>query len=209
MNFHGTVCSTFLKSDEQYRLRFVKEAIWELLASLLWIWCVKSRNRLRFHITSSIYHLGCQICKIDGDRKYKIVPLTTLSVVISFTERYECIKQLKILFQTIEELDSWDGQSPPTARTYKGKPVVSVKDVVGKTLPNFGHFAKQKKELVAAVKAKMDLIEDNPNITNRPAYLPKVTPPKVAEVIGRALDSIGTYNQLDNKEHVVRFFKDF
>ena len=115
--------------------------------------------------------------------------------------------KLKILFQTIEELDSWDGQSPPTARTYKGKPVVSVKDVVGKTLPNFGHFAKQKKELVAAVKAKMDLIEDNPNITNRPAYLPKITPPKVAEVIGRALDSIGTYNQLDNKEHVVRFLK--
>ena len=106
-------------------------------------------------------------------------------------------------------MDSWDGQSPPTARTYKGKPVVSVKDVVGKTLPNFGHFAKQKKELVAAVKAKMDLIEDNPNITNRPAYLPKITPPKVAEVIGRALDSIGTYNQLDNKEHVVRFFKKF
>ena len=135
----------------------------------------------------------------------------TLVLVIFFTERYEC-KQLKIIFQTIEELDSWDGQSPPTARTYKGKPVVSVKDVVGKTLPNFGHFAKQKKELVAAVKAKMDLIEDNPNITNRPAYLPKITPPKVAEVIGRALDSIGTYNQLDNKEHVVRFlkiFKDF
>jgi len=122
-----------------------------------------------------------------------------------FTVIDDYITGLKALLylQTIEELDSWDGQSPPTARTYKGKPVVSVKDVVGKTLPNFGHFAKQKKELVAAVKAKMDLIEDNPNITNRPAYLPKITPPKVAEVIGRALDSIGTYNQLDNKEHVV------
>merc|ERR1711971_823027 len=89
-----------------------------------------------------------------------------------FTVIDDYITGLKALLylQTIEELDSWDGQSPPTARTYKGKPVVSVKDVVGKTLPNFGHFAKQKKELVAAVKAKMDLIEDNPNITNRPAY---------------------------------------
>merc|ERR1719220_3221520 len=122
-----------------------------------------------------------------------------------FTVIDDYITGLKALLylKSVSDLDDWDGQSPPTARTYRGKDVVSVKDVVGKTLPNFGHFAKQKKELVAAVKAKMDLIEDNPNITNRPAYLPKITPPKVAEVIGRALDSIGTYNQLDNKEHVV------
>ena len=108
--------------------------------------------------------------------------------------------------QTIDELEPWDGQSPPTPRTYKGKPIISVSDVVGKTLPNFGHYAKQKKEIVAAVKAKMDVLENTNNI-NRPAYKPRITPPKVADVIGRALDSIGTYNDLDNKQHVVSFVK--
>jgi len=109
-----------------------------------------------------------------------------------------------LYLQTLDELESWDGQSPPTARTYKGKPVISVKDIVGKTLPNFGHFAKEKRELVAAMKSKLDILEDEPACsTNRPAYKPKTIPPKVADVIGRALDSIGTYNDLDNKQHVV------
>ena len=112
--------------------------------------------------------------------------------------------------QTLDELESWDGQSPPTARTYKGKPVISVKDIVGKTLPNFGHFAREKRELVAAMKAKLDILEDEPACsTNRPAYKPKTIPPKVADVIGRALDSIGTYNDLDNKQHVVSFFSTY
>ena len=103
------------------------------------------------------------------------------------------------LFQSIEELDAWDGQSPPTARTYKGKPIVSVENVVGKTLPNFGHFAQQKGKIVAGNKADSDILDDNTVQTNRPAYKPKIPPAKVAEVIGRALDSIGTYNDLDNK----------
>merc|ERR1712241_806007 len=65
-----------------------------------------------------------------------------------------------LYLQTLDELESWDGQSPPTARTYKGKPVISAKDIVGKTLPNFGHFAKEKKEIVAAMKSKMDLLDE-------------------------------------------------
>ncbi len=46
--------------------------------------------------------------------------------------------------QSIRELDSWDGQSPPTPRTYKGKPVPKIQELIGsgRTLPNFGHFAK-------------------------------------------------------------------
>lgn len=30
---------------------------------------------------STTWHLGYQICKIEGDKKYKIVPLTTPSAV--------------------------------------------------------------------------------------------------------------------------------
>lgn len=46
--------------------------------------------------------------------------------------------------QSIKELDSWDGQSAPTAQTYKGKPVVKVQELIGsaKTIPNFGPYAK-------------------------------------------------------------------
>ena len=42
----------------------------------------------------------------------------------------------------------------------------------------------------------------------RPAYHPKIPIPKVEEVIGRALDSIGTYNDLDNRYEIAfKFFK--
>ena len=32
-----------------------------------------------------------------------------------------------LYIQTVEELGDWDGQSPPTPRTYKGKPVLKVR----------------------------------------------------------------------------------
>ena len=41
----------------------------------------------------------------------------------------------------------------------------------------------------------------------RPAYHPKIAIPTVEEVIGRALDSIGTYNDLDNRYEM--FFHNF
>ena len=100
----------------------------------------------------------------------------------------------------IEELKEWDGQSPPTARTYKGKTVSSaIENAIGKNLPNFGPYAREKKEILAGQKASMDLLKENSVTANRPAHEPKKMPPKVAEVIGRALDAIGTYNDLDNK----------
>ena len=103
--------------------------------------------------------------------------------------------------QSIEELNDWDGQSPPTARTYKGKPVVHLQDVIGsgKPLPNFGHFARQKKEKIAEMKLNQDLLGDNSLPANRPALKPSKPIPTVQEVIGRALDKIGTYSDLDNK----------
>ncbi len=103
-------------------------------------------------------------------------------------------------------MNSWDGQSPPTARTYLGKPVVSVKDIIGKTLPNFGPFAKQKKELVAAKKANSDVLGDNSlRVVNRPPFAPNRKIPAVQEVIGRALNAIGTYNDLDNRYKIMYF----
>lgn len=101
----------------------------------------------------------------------------------------------------MEQLKDWDGQSPPTARTYQGKPVVDLQSVIGsgKTLPNFGAYAKQKKQELAKLHKNEDLLKDNTVPANRPENKPTKKVPSVDEVIGRALDYIGTYNDLDNR----------
>ena len=109
------------------------------------------------------------------------------------------------MFQSINGLDSWDGQSPPTARTYKGKPVIALQDVLGRTdgkdYPNFGPYSKHKQETITNANSKRsDLLGNNEILNiNRPANAPDKTIPSVSDVIGRALDHIGTYSDLDNR----------
>jgi len=121
-----------------------------------------------------------------------------------FTVVDDYITGLKALLylQNLEGTEEWDGQSPPTARTQKGKPALSVRDVIGKDLPSFGPYAKERAEVIAEQKMTADLL-DRPLEVNRPASKLKSLPPKVAEVIGKALDKIGQYSDLDNREHVV------
>merc|ERR1719450_278786 len=124
-----------------------------------------------------------------------------------FTLIDDYVTGLKTLLymQTLEGVDDWDGQSPPTARTYQGKPVVELQAVLGnRNLPNFGHFAKQKKEAVLKLKEEVNLLDDRflPE-PNRPANKQRMMTPKVQEVIGKALDKIGTFNDLDTKQHVI------
>ena len=119
----------------------------------------------------------------------------------------QCIKINieRILFQSIKGLDSWDGQSPPTARTYKGKPVIALQDVLGRTdgkdYPNFGPYSKHKQATITNANSKRsDLLGNNEILNiNRPANAPDKTIPSVSDVIGRALDHIGTYSDLDNR----------
>ena len=100
----------------------------------------------------------------------------------------------------MSEFGEWDGQSPPTARTYRGKDVITLQSVVDKSLPNFGPYAKEKRSLIAEENGRVsDLLGDNKVQANRPAAAPDAKVPTVQEVIGRALDSIGTYNDLDNR----------
>ena len=109
------------------------------------------------------------------------------------------------MFQSINKLESWDGQSPPTARTYKGKPVVALQDVLesyhDKNYPNFGPYSKHKRETMTKVNSGInDLLGSNKVLTeNRPANIPDRKIPAVSDVIGRALDHIGTYSDLDNR----------
>lgn len=124
-----------------------------------------------------------------------------------FTVIEDYISGLKALLylQAIDQLNDWDGQSPPTARTFKGKPVVNLQDVIGseRPLPNFGPFAKEKREKIAQMKQEQDILGENKVQANRPANKPSKPIPTVMEVIGRALDKIGTYSELDNRQHVV------
>merc|ERR1712241_1352423 len=57
-----------------------------------------------------------------------------------FTLIEDYITGLKTLLymQTLNGVEEWDGQSPPTARTYKGKPVTDLKSRLVNDLPNFG-----------------------------------------------------------------------
>ena len=52
---------------------------------------------------------------------------------------------------------------------------------------------------MAEVKQKLDILGDNQLPVNRPALKPSKPIPSVQEVIGRALDKIGTYSDLDNR----------
>merc|ERR1712064_63505 len=75
-----------------------------------------------------------------------------------------------LYMQTLEGVDDWDGQSPPTARTYKGKPVVELQSILGQTLPNFGNYAKQRREATQALQKDEDLLDDKfKPAPNRPA----------------------------------------
>jgi len=89
------------------------------------------------------------------------------------------------------------------SRTYKGKPVVDLQSQIGRNLPNFGPYAKEKATVLADRKQNEDLLEVNLPSSNRPANKQRLMTPTVEKVIGAALDRIGTYNDLDNKQHVI------
>ena len=146
-----------------------------------------------------------QICSAVQNQDYTVVQ--------------DYITGLKTLLflQEVEGLEDWDGQSPPTARLYKGKPIIDVKSIVGseKPLPNFGEFAKKKSEARAQLNKRGKLVHGTKNTnghkdTNRREDLISLLqnklakyPPKVHEVIGKALEFIGPWAELNSKEHVI------
>ena len=83
------------------------------------------------------------------------------------------ISGLKTLLylQAVDELSSWDGQCPPTAKHQKGKIITpKLKQVIGKALPEFGPFLKEKEERIAEYKKGVDPLEENKPEVHHPAY---------------------------------------
>ncbi|XP_046440788.1 dihydropyrimidine dehydrogenase [NADP(+)]-like isoform X2 [Daphnia pulex] len=123
-----------------------------------------------------------------------------------FTVVDDYITGLKTLMylKSIDGLKGWDGQSPPTIRHQVGKPVTQLDTIVDQHLPNFGPFMKEREKRVAEFKKADDLLaEEYQPKPLRPANEPARPVPPIRAIIAAAIDRIGTYADLDNKQQVV------
>ncbi|XP_038127449.1 dihydropyrimidine dehydrogenase [NADP(+)] [Cyprinodon tularosa] len=115
-----------------------------------------------------------------------------------------CVGLKTLLYLKSLELKDWDGQSPPTEKHQRGKPVLKLGDLVGKSLPSFGPYLQQRTEAIA--KYKKQLREageiDAPEINVSRVNQPQKPVPAVKDVIARALRYIGAYGELNNMEQV-------
>ncbi|RXN27927.1 dihydropyrimidine dehydrogenase [NADP(+)] [Labeo rohita] len=108
-----------------------------------------------------------------------------------------------LYLKSIEELQNWDGQSPPTARHQKGKPVATLEEVKGGSLPSFGPYLQEKKQAIANHKKKLiDFTDDSVSTEGTRVYAPKGPVPRVKDVIAKALQHIGAYQELNIEEQV-------
>uniref|UniRef100_A0A4W2HDT1 Dihydropyrimidine dehydrogenase [NADP(+)] n=1 Tax=Bos indicus x Bos taurus TaxID=30522 RepID=A0A4W2HDT1_BOBOX len=108
-----------------------------------------------------------------------------------------------LYLKSIEELQDWDGQSPATKSHQKGKPVPCIAELVGKKLPSFGPYLEKRKKIIA--EEKLRLKKENVTVLplERNHFIPKKPIPFVKDVIGKALQYLGTYGELNNTEQVV------
>ncbi|XP_076023805.1 dihydropyrimidine dehydrogenase [NADP(+)] isoform X1 [Genypterus blacodes] len=114
-----------------------------------------------------------------------------------------CVGLKALLYLKSLELKDWDGQSPPTPRHQKGKPVPRVEELVGKTLPSFGPYLREKTGAIADYKKRIREF-GNKSVMETSLILnsPKKPVPAVKDVIARALRHIGAYQDLSNTEQV-------
>uniref|UniRef100_A0A182Y4Z6 Dihydropyrimidine dehydrogenase [NADP(+)] n=1 Tax=Anopheles stephensi TaxID=30069 RepID=A0A182Y4Z6_ANOST len=113
----------------------------------------------------------------------------------------------------------WDGQSPPTAKLQKGKPVAPLRTDDGKPLLHFGEYKKQREEKLAQLRLQHGPLWDpssNDAVNGTNGHSAPITPdtpssvsvPSVQDVLGAALPRIGDYKKLDNTKQVVALIDD-
>ncbi|XP_034830728.1 dihydropyrimidine dehydrogenase [NADP(+)] [Maniola hyperantus] len=105
-------------------------------------------------------------------------------------------------------LNGWTGQSPPTIKHQKGKPVQTLYDENGKVLAHFGPYNEKREEMLHSIRQSsiLDNTPDCPlkkNVVNGSA-----TVPRIKDILGEALPKIGTYKNLDNTKQVVALIDD-
>jgi len=115
-----------------------------------------------------------------------------------FTVVQDYIYGLKCLLYLMAKENTWDGQSPPHVKSL----TEHLKN--GAKLPRFGHFKHERAELRKAYADQKDVLEVNRDqVTPRLPRDLSAPVPTIGDQLGRALDRIGTYNELSNKEQVV------
>lgn len=106
----------------------------------------------------------------------------------------------------------WDGQSPPTLKAQRGKPVQPLRDAQGKPLAHFGPYQLERlAQKIEKNRGGSGIVGLNGNgeVTvgggGRDVSCPA---PSVQNVIGLSLPHIGSYKQMDNKKQVVALIDD-
>ncbi|KAG7199458.1 hypothetical protein KM043_014084 [Ampulex compressa] len=125
-----------------------------------------------------------------------------------FTLIDDYVTGLKTLLylQSLSQAKDWDGQSPPTFKHQKGKPI-ALQHALGKNVPYFGEYQRLREKKIAELKTKSNPL-DSPFEVNRPVRKPIAPVPSVRDVIGKAVPRIGTYKELNNKQQVVALIDD-
>lgn len=109
-----------------------------------------------------------------------------------------------LYLQVTTDMKGWDGQSPPTFKHQKGKPVVSLQEVIKKPLPFFGPYQRERDGVVSELKQKTDLLSESQlPPPNRPANQPSTSIPTIRDIVGRALPFIGEFNEMDLNQQVI------
>ncbi|XP_041064626.1 dihydropyrimidine dehydrogenase [NADP(+)]-like [Carcharodon carcharias] len=108
-----------------------------------------------------------------------------------------------LYLKSIEELQKWEGQSPPTISHQKGKPVHKIAGLIGQHLPSFGPYLEQRNKIIAEHKLKQKELNEVIQEHDEAPYTVKKPIPRVQEIIGRTLPLIGTYGMLNSEEHVL------
>ncbi|VVC90062.1 unnamed protein product [Leptidea sinapis] len=115
-----------------------------------------------------------------------------------------------LLYLRAKGLDGWTGQSPPSFKHQKGKPVPTLYDEQGKVLAHFGPYGKKREEILESIREKSDILDDNKvqNSTSNGLTNSHSEIPKIKDVLGLALPRIGSYKKLDNTKQVVALIDD-
>ncbi|XP_056912047.1 dihydropyrimidine dehydrogenase [NADP(+)]-like isoform X1 [Takifugu flavidus] len=115
-----------------------------------------------------------------------------------------CVGLKALLYLKSLNLNYWEGQSPPTEKHQKGKPVPKLEDLIGKNIPSFGPYLKKRKEALADYKKKLKDADkaDMKEPASIRCSMVKQPIPTVKDVIARSLNYIGAYQELNNLEQV-------
>ncbi|XP_057334163.1 dihydropyrimidine dehydrogenase [NADP(+)] [Microplitis mediator] len=114
-----------------------------------------------------------------------------------------------IYLSALEHTKHWEGQSPPTFKHQKGKPVLL--HPLGNRVPYFGEYQIMREKAIAEMRINSDPLktsESEYEMKNGKSESTMGEVLQIKDLIGKALPNIVNYKQLDNKKQVVALIDD-